>query len=77
MGRFDGIDEVQRGLVTFMKLLLWASLVGVVVVGYLMIRDMGGAQRSQGGSIYVGVAVIVVAVVIIDKLVKLHTKGRL
>jgi hypothetical protein len=76
MAPFGSIDAMQRALLLLMRALLILSLVAVVVVGILMIRDMDASSRSQGGVFYVGGAVVFVALMIVGKLVSLRGRGR-
>ena len=62
------LDRVERALVRALRVLLVLSAIGVLVLGTLMIVNMSASERSQGGAVYVGFAMLVLLAVILGKL---------
>jgi membrane-bound ClpP family serine protease len=60
-------DRAEQTLVLVMQGLLAASFVAVLVIGTLMIVNMNASERSQGGGVYVGLAMLVLLAVIVGK----------
>lgn len=67
-----GLDDLQRTLAKILRVILIVSLLAVIVVGILMIRDVW--SNPQGEVYYVAAAMLAISAIIIDKLMKL--RGR-
>jgi cytochrome b561 len=67
-----GLDDLQRTLAKIMRVILILSLIAVIVLGVLMMRDVWSG--TQGEVYYAGAAMLAISAIIIDKLVKL--RGR-
>ena len=77
MSFLESLDRIQHVLVRMLRILLVVSLIAVLIIGTLMIRNMSASERSQGGVLYVGGAMVVVVALIIGKIVTLLRTGRL
>jgi hypothetical protein len=77
MSVHDYLDRIERVLIWVLRVLLVASLIGVLGIGVPMLRNMSASERSQGGAFYVGAAMaIIVAVIVGQLLVTLRRTGR-
>ena len=61
-------------LLRVLQVLLAVSAVGVVVMGTLMIVNMNASERSQGGAVYVRIAMLVLLGVIVGKLASVSAR---
>jgi hypothetical protein len=77
MSFLESLDRIQHLLVRVLRIVLVVSLIAVLIIGTLMIRNMSASERSQGGVLYVGGAMVVVVALIIGKIVTLLRTGRL
>jgi NADH:ubiquinone oxidoreductase subunit 6 (subunit J) len=62
------LDSAERTLVVILQVLLAISAVAVLIVGTRVLVNMSESEASQGGRIYVGLAMIVLLAVILGKL---------
>jgi hypothetical protein len=76
MTLIDYLDRTERVLVTLLRVVLTLSLIAVLVVGTLMVLRMDASSRSQGGAVYVGLATLVLAGVIIGTLVSIRKQRK-
>ena len=70
------LDDLQHALRVLMRVILWGAAAAVLIVGSLMIRDMGASSRSQGGVFYVGGAMVIVLGLIAGRLASLPRRKR-
>jgi hypothetical protein len=59
-GLMRALDQTESVLSTILVILLAAAAGAVIVFGSWMITHMDESERSQGGALYVGVAMVVV-----------------
>ena len=76
MTLIDYLDRTERVLVTLLRVVLTLSLIAVLVVGTRMILRMDASSRSQGGAVYVGLATLALASVIIGTLVSIRKQRK-
>ena len=76
MTLIDHLDRTERVLVTLLRVVLTLSLIAVLVVGTLMILRMDASSRSQGGAVYVGLATLALAGVVIGTLVSIRKQRK-
>jgi NADH:ubiquinone oxidoreductase subunit 6 (subunit J) len=59
-----------------LQVLLAVSAAAVLVVGALMIVNMNAGERSQGGAMYVGIAMVVLLAVILSRLKSVSARRK-
>lgn len=68
------LDRMEAALVRVLRVLLVLSAIAVLVAGTLMIVNMNASECSQGGAVYVGIAMVVLLGVILGRLKLLGTR---
>jgi NADH:ubiquinone oxidoreductase subunit 6 (subunit J) len=70
------LDRTEQTLVLVLQVLLAVSAAAVLIVGTLMIVDMDASSRSQGGRVYVGIAMLVLLAVIASKFTSVSARRK-
>lgn len=70
------LDDLRTGLVVLIQLLLFVAAAVVLMGGALALRRMDAASRSEGGVVYVAIAMVVALGAIAAVLRWLHRPRR-
>jgi hypothetical protein len=62
------LDRTEQALIRLLQVLLAVSAAAVLAGGTLMIVNMNASERSQGGAVYVGTAMLILLAVILGRL---------